>query len=345
MAFASTLRRSFSLFVLGLFFAFSPAIAQQQLKTISLPADENHPDGFAFTGDGNSLILWYARRVIDVWDIKTGTRREIYDGSFSDIYISPHSNLLVLVTQISSNSELIFLDDLGMIHYQYSLPPDHQILWAQWSLNGSAFDLLRAELSSRAGGTYSKASLQTVIQSIRVGGFQSSEFPVPEATTQFWYSHAESLGLICLTHSQGEEDSPSVSAVYDSFGKSIALTPDFKHLCVSEGRRYYDEYPDDAEMSFRILDARTHQVLHTFRSSDPTKLTGYSAGEWNPQNDDLLVLEHSSESKEDPTYSIFSVSTGRTLHKISGSDYAWSSDGKKLAVIQNHKIFLIPIGN
>lgn len=123
----------------------------------------------------------------------------------------------------------------------------------------------------------------------------------------------------------------------------MEVGPQLVKDCRTWNRRYYHSNQLELPTAFRIYSSQTRRVVRQFPAVDPVKNEILAAGNWNPKNDDLLIIEHRTGMNEMEGVDVYRISDGKTLRTFRGPAFTWAPDGSSLIVFSGGKFRFEPV--
>jgi hypothetical protein len=323
--------------------------ALQNAQRYALPTEVGSPVEISICSGGETIVFWvpaggreHNAYILFAFRYGTGELKEILRGPFGRIYPAPEGHLFALDiqdTHFGEGSELVVVDEQGQLTGRMKHPNHGAPFFPSWSRGAKwiAFSRLSPEPSSsledyafNAVGLFEVAQFHETWFTIHPPGFGHS------------FVGSKDAPLICVVETELEDD-PAKQKVnfYDVRGKKQQPNQSLMDECNFWGRRYYSTSQHEIPEAFEIRDSTTGKRVRSFPASDSKGII--VRGDWNPFNDDLLVIEHRNNENRITRLAIYCISEGKALTILPGSPYAWHPDGGALVVFESGAFVLVSV--
>lgn len=349
---------------LALVLAIAPAcVAASQKSPESNPSEriypvppEYHPFDITPDASGGSISFWSAvdakRFIFGLYSYNLNTRTitKILQGNFGWIYPSPDPHLFAVdINQPlypESREELIVFDDTGKVRGKLPRNGARLMFFPTWSSDGKliSFDADRPGLTDESSDV--DPDNFTAVGVLSIDDFMSHQFPVrPPGYSQF-FTQVEGKPGICVAEVEDDNPAERKYAIYELSGHKVPMTPTLSKACICHGREYYVSGQMEVPSPFTIYSCGEHNPIRTFPAEDSKAGSLLVAHDWNPANDDLLLIEWSKGGGnfETERVGIYSVSKRKFIEVKRCSGFAWSPDGKSLILYRSGSFVVESLG-
>jgi dipeptidyl aminopeptidase/acylaminoacyl peptidase len=275
-------------------------------------------------------------------DLKTGETRELLHGIVWHPNRTPIPHLFSAVIRAKNDSadRLILIDEKGVKRGEVRHPNTNCSLMPQWSSDGKyfVFQMDRPDITAESPDYDPNGFSALAI--VRYPSLKMKWFPLGKSG--LYMKLAGFDNLLYVSDGLNENDSALIVDTYDLGGNKMSTKHEMHGTNFSANGRYYLPYLHEGCLPFEIYDAKTDKPLYAFPNDISTNGC-HDYREWNPQDDDLLLIEYWSAQNPENFIEIYSVSKKRPIKRIKDKVYGWTADGKGLLVFRNMRFEIMPI--
>jgi hypothetical protein len=273
-----------------------------------------------------------------LYDLATGKTKELLRGKISGVQSTPIKNLFTVMEQEKSQDIFVFFDNGGVKCGELKLHTADAYIGPQWKKDGACFVF----------ATDNPGLKEDDFNPVGFKAYAAVSYPSLEMK---WFPQKKSFFDLSLYDDnmyvsrgrRGNAETLQVD-VYDLSGHKLFTKNDMYGIDLSANGRHYLPSCHQGWSPFEIYDSATNKILCSFRN-DAMETKGYDQyGEWNPQDDDLLLIQHFNDADSEPSYmDVYKISQKKSILRLKEKIYGWTADGKGLLAFQNAQFKIIPI--
>jgi len=268
-----------------------------------------------------------------VLDVRGGGAKRVYEGPAQGIFPAPVPGLFSLVLWSKAQHRIVVLSTDGEIH------GDARFGWGdpQWTEDGKwvVFITDRPDVVDENSADYDPLGF-TAVGILDLSKGQSRWFPVRLPAAHMYLARFDRK--IYVSSELNENDPRNIVSVYDLEGRLIATRHDLHGTCFSPNGRYYVPQLHEEPHPWEIYDAKTNHPVRMFNRGLSYPQGYYSYAEWNPRNDDLILLLHDPDGFGYQEEHVYSAARGKFLTACPSVTCKWSADGRSLVSVKKGEL-------
>lgn len=322
-----------------LIFVISPVAAFPQAagKSYALPAGDYKVDQFAVSAD-ETTILFSSIHIPDdgksdvfLFDLKVGQVRRLLTGGAVGVWTVPIPRTFA----VSTTEGLYLVKQDGTVSAPTVINNLRGVL--QWTHDGSYFVFMtdRRKVDTNAPD-YNELGF-TAIGILDMSTQKQRQFSVKTPAFRFHVIQSgENMDKIYVSDDTAETEKQPTVNIYDLKGKHLDTRFDFYGINFSAAGQYYLPYIFEAGLPFRVRYADSGKTVVSFANEGDEEDENPV---WNPQNENLLLLEHheKKDGKSIVRFDVLNVAQRTIVKSVPFGIAQWAPDGKILVVFRDAK--------
>ncbi len=310
------------------------AFPQSVAKSFPLPAGDYKVDQFAISADGTTILFSSShnpddgKRDLFLFDLKSGQVKKLLTGEAVGVWTVPIPRTFA----VSTSEGLYLIKEDGTVGAPIVINNLRGAL--QWTHDGSYFVFMtdRPKVDKNAS-EYNEMGF-TAIGILDMNSQKVRQFAVKTPAFRFYV--LQSTDRIYVADDTVDMDKAPTVNIYDVKGKHLETRFDSYGIIFSATGKYYLPYIFEAGLPFRVRIADNGKTALSFANEGDEEDENPV---WNPQNDDLLLVEHHEKQDGKPIVrlDVLNVPRRTIVKSVPFGVAQWTPDGKTLVVYRDQK--------
>jgi hypothetical protein len=246
-----------------------------------------------------------------------------------------------LIKTGEKQSQLIFFDNAGVQRGVFRHPNPDSFITPLWKKDGACFVFAMDRPGLKEDDPDYNPEEFTAFAVVSYPSLEMKCFPLDKSFSIFSFSEFDNH--VYVSNSLSENTQALRVDAYDLSGHRIYTKTDMHGTNFSAKGHYYLPSLNEGGEPFGIFDSSTNKSICSFPNEEMETKGIDQYDEWNPQDDDLLLIEHIDGNSTSAYMDVYSISQKKSILRLRDKVYGWTADGKGLLVFQNAQFKIIPI--
>jgi hypothetical protein len=329
--------RGFAVAVLACASFGSALFPQSPGKSFVLPPGDYKVDQFAVSADETTILFTSShtpddeKRDVFLFDLRAGEVKKLLTGEAVGVWTVP----IPRTYAVSTSAGLYLIKEDGTVGAPTVINNLRGVL--RWTHDGNYFVFMtdRRKVDTNAPdynemGFTAMGILDMSTQKVR-------QFSVKTPAFRFHVIQSgDNIDKIYVSDDTAETEKQPTVNIYDVKGKHLDTRFDYYGINFSSAGQYYLPYIFEAGLPFRVRYADSGKTVVSFANEGDEEDENPV---WNPQIENLLLLEHHEKQDGKPIvrFDVLNVARRSIVKSVPFGVAQWTPDGKVLVVFRDAK--------